>query len=192
MLSLAEQQQCLLAILQGRPVDTNDDAWLESVTESRELILLREIASWWQQFQIEWQCRYTSRLMKRMGCFPEYVAAHFRENPTLPSIEELTTQFLSSLQNHQNPLLHAVAAFELACIAFADNPELTATINWDRNPEQVMKALNSFEPLPELEPGTRYVLQIGAEFPGGVSCVRETHSEGSLYKDRKKFSRSCC
>jgi hypothetical protein len=174
MLNLAQQQQGLLAILQGRTAEAESDPWLDSVTQSRGLGLLREIASWWQQFQIEWQCRYTSRLMKRMGCFADYVTAHFRENPTPPSIEELTTQFLSSLQNHQNPLLRAVAAFELACIAFTDNPEYSATITWDRNPEQVMKALDSFEPPPESEPGTRYVLQIGAEFPGSVSCVRES------------------
>lgn len=192
MLSLAQQQQGLLAILQGRQINTKRDPWLDSVTQSRGLGLLREIASWWQQFQIEWQCRYTSRLMKRMGCFADYVTAHFGENPTPPSIEELTTQFLSSLQNHQDPLLRAVAAFELACIVCTDNPEHTATITWDRNPEQVMNALNSFEPLPEHEPGTRYVLQMGAQLPGSINCVRETLSDSSLYNDRKKFSKSCC
>jgi hypothetical protein len=174
MLSLAEQQQGLRSILRGQPVDTEADPWLASVAESRGLDVLRDIAAWWQRFQIEWQCRYTSRLLKRMGCFEECVSAHFAEHPAPPAIEEMSGQFLLSLSRHHDALLRAVAGFELACIARAGGRKDTVTVEWDRNPNTVMDALNRGGGLPEAEEGVRYVLKIGPELPGGVACVRKT------------------
>jgi hypothetical protein len=173
LLTLAQQQQSLVAILRGQSVDVEEDLWLADVAQSHGLRMIRQIASWWQRFQIESQCRYTSRLMKRMGCFEEYVTAHFAEHSAPASIEELSSQFLSSLQDHENSLLCAVASLELLCITLPDVTERTAIIYWDRNPNKVMAALNCCEELPEAEAGVRYVLRMSPELPGGVSCVRE-------------------
>lgn len=173
MLSLAEQQLRLRAILRGDAVDVDADAWLRSVAESRGLTLTREIASWWQRFQIEWQCRYTSRLMKRLGCFEEYLEAHFAEHPAPPSIEQLSTGFLRSLRKHEDALVRAVASFELACIARASGQEGNVVIEWDRNPNEVMQALAGGERLPKAEDGARYLMRMGRNVPGGVTCIRE-------------------
>ena len=172
MLSLAQQQQGLLAILQGRPVNLESDPWLLSVAQCRGRDMIREIGLWWQRFQIESYCRYTSRLMKWMGCFEDCVNRHFNENPTPPSIEELTSQFLSSLENHEDPLLRSVAAFEMACMALSDDRGDNAIIYWDRNPNEVMDALSNFKRLPGPEAGARYFLRMSTESPKIVSCVR--------------------
>jgi hypothetical protein len=171
--SLEEQQRGLLALLRGQST-AHPDPWLTSVTASPGLKMMHSIAGWWHRFQIEWQCRYTSRLMKRLGCFESYVAQHFREHPAPPSIEELSTQFLLSLQDHDNLLLRAVARLELTCIR--PQRRRTTTIYWDRNPNRVMDALDRFLELPNPEPKIRYVLRMGAALPDGVSCVREVLS----------------
>ena len=177
MLTPEQQQRSLLAIIRGRSVDgdavTHSDPWLEEVQDSSGLKMIHTIALWWQRFQIEWQCRYTSRLMKRLGCFESYLADHFRKHPTPPSIEELTAQFLSSLQRHDDPLLRAVASLELACIRSSAAPSRATTIFWDRNPNQVMDALDRFAQLPAPEPKVRYILRMDSSLPGGVSCKRQ-------------------
>jgi hypothetical protein len=178
MLTLAQQQQSLAAILRGQAVDVEAgpclvDPWLANVAQSGGLRMIRQITSWWQRFQIESQCRYTARLMKQMGCFEQYVTAHFAEHPAPASIEELSSQFLSSLQGHENSLLRAVASLELLCITSSDVAERTAIIYWDRNPNKVMDALNCCDGLPEAEAGVRYVLRMSPELPGGISCVLE-------------------
>lgn len=170
--SLEQQQRGLLALLRGQSIPQSDP-WLTNVASSPGLKMMHSIADWWHRFQIEWQCRYTSRLMKRLGCFESYVAEHFREHPAPPSIEELSTQFLLSLQNHDNLLLRAVARLELACIRPQRNRARTTTIYWDRNPNQVMDALDRFIELPDPEPKVRYVLRMGAALPEGVSCERQ-------------------
>jgi hypothetical protein len=173
MLTLEQQQRSLLAIVRGAPSKSHSDPWLESVASSSGLQMIHTIAAWWQRFQIEWQCRYTSRLMKRLGCFESYLATHFREHPAPPSIEELSAQFLSSLQHHDDPLLRAIARLELACIKSKIARPRTTTIYWDRNPNQVMDALDRSTRLPEPEAKVRYVLQMGADLPNGVRCTRQ-------------------
>jgi hypothetical protein len=173
MLTLAQQQESLRAIVLGRPIDTSGDLWLTEITASRGLQLMRATVSWWQRFQIELQCRYTSRLLKRCGCFEESVHACFSTRSAPASIEELASAFLTSLQAHTSALVRAVAAFELACLAPPAAGSIPVAIHWDRNPVDVILALDSSSELPSPEPETRYSLYIGADIPGGMSCVRE-------------------
>jgi hypothetical protein len=187
MLTLREQQQALFEILRGRAAEPEpaqprpsraaleSDPWLRSVLASPGLRILRRSASWWQRFQIESYCRYTARLMKRLGCFSGDLEAHFAAHPAPPFVEEMTAQFLSSLSAHENPLLRAVAQFELFCMAPARSParatEISEEILWDRNPEAVLLALDRFLPLPSPEPGVLYRLRLSSTGP--VTCTRE-------------------
>ena len=173
MLTLAQQQESLRAIVLGRPVDTNGDIWLTEITASKGLQLMRATISWWQRFQIELQCRYTSRLLKRYSCFEESVHACFAGRSAPPSIEELGSSYLTSLQTHEDNLVRAVAEFELACLVPSAAGSRPVLIPWDRNPVDVILALDSGTELPAPEPETRYTLCIGADIPGGMSCIRE-------------------
>jgi hypothetical protein len=179
MLSLEQQQRSLLPFFRQRPADRTADTEIDSYAPSPRLQVIHDVALWWQRLQIEWHCRYTSRLMKRLGCFDAHVAAHFREYPTPHSIEEMSVQFLSSLRNHEDPVLRAVAGLELACIRPVDPfnpsglPAGTTTIYWDRNPNHIMDALDRGDKLPDPEPRIRYVLRMGPSLPDGVSCVRQ-------------------
>jgi hypothetical protein len=184
MLTLEQQQRGLSGLILHRPVHGSaqcpsdpshlqSDPWLRSAASSPGLKMIHAIALWWQRFQIEWTCRYTSRLMKRLDCFEPYLESHFRENPNPPSIERISAQFLNSLQDHPDPLLRAVARLELVCIQSRIARARITTIYWDRNPNLVMDALDRFGDLPKPEPGIRYVLRLGATLPNGVTCVRQ-------------------
>ena len=173
MLTLEEQQRSLQAVVRGNTANLYSDRWQQSAAASPRFRMMHAIALWWQRFQIEWQCRYTSRLMKRLGCFESYLEAHFLKHPAPPSTGEMTAQFLSSLQRHEDPLLRAVASLELACIKSKIASAQTTTIFWDRDPNQVMDALDRFARLPDPEPKVRYILRMGAHLPDGISCKRQ-------------------
>jgi hypothetical protein len=186
MLTLAEQQKRLLRILREDPglLEAEADPWLRQVIHSPGLAMMREIASWWLRFQIESQCRYTSRLMKRMGCFESYLACYFRENPTPPAIEDLAREFLFSLELHPDPLIRAVAVFELDCLALEGAQPATLTTHWDRNPDEVLDALARFTRLPPPEPGVKYILTIEPDHKNPVSprkicCTRHQVTRSS-------------
>jgi hypothetical protein len=175
VLTLREQQQSLRRILTStRTCEIETDPWLTEVLQSPGLAMTREIASWWLRFQIESQCIYTSRLMKRMSCYATWIDNHFSRNPTPPAIEELTLHFLSSLTSHPDPLLRAVAAFELECLIPASTHHIPVAIVWNRNPHHVLNALNQGTELPESDPSIRYILTIGppSGTPRQVSCTQ--------------------
>lgn len=173
MLTLAQQQESLRAIVLGRPAETDGDAWLTEITASRGLQLMRATIFWWQRFQIELQCRYTSRLLKRYGCFEESVHACFAGRSAPPSIEELGIAFLISLQTHENALVRSVALFELACLVPPGKGSEEVVIEWDRNPVDVVLALDGGSELPTPEDEQKFILRIGDEVPGGMSCICE-------------------
>jgi hypothetical protein len=182
MLTLRQQQQSLRRILTGAPageasVPVETDPWLIEVRNSPGLAMTREIASWWQRFQIASQCIYTSRLMKRMGCYESYIEDHFSRNPTPPAIEELALQFLSSLASHPDLLLRAVSIFELECLVPTTSHDIPLAIVWDRNPSQALDALTRGTELPIAEHTARYILTIGppsSSAPRQVSCTQLT------------------
>jgi len=143
------------------------------------LQIIHDIAQWWQRIQIGRQCRYTARMMKRLGCFEEQITEYLRDHTHSKSIDEICAQFLATLVNHKDPVLRAVARLELACLQPIDpftplgSRSRVITIYWDRNPNQVMDALDRFAELPEPEPRVRYVLRLCADLPNGVTCVRQ-------------------
>jgi hypothetical protein len=181
MLTLAEQQQSLLRILCEDTEPLPTDPWLSEVIHSPGLVMIREIAAWWLRFQIESQCRLTSRLMKRMGSFDDYLAAHARQNSIPQPIEELTRQFLTSLTSHPDQLLRAVAAFEQACLTPSDAHQPASTTTWDRNPNTVLTALSQCTELPAPEPGAEYTLTLEPDptnpvSPRKITCTRQVTS----------------
>jgi hypothetical protein len=182
MLTLREQQQSLRRILTSTPAgEIETDPWLTEVLQSPGLAMTREIASWWLRFQLESQCLYTSRLMKRMRCYATYIDDHFSQNPTPPAIEELTFHFLSSLASHPDPLLRAVSIFELECLVPSATHHIPVAIVWNRNPHHVLDALSHGAELPEPDPCARYILTIGppSDSPRHVSCTRIPTTEAS-------------
>lgn len=173
MRTLEQQQQGVLALIKERPADLGGDTWLQRLVSSREIGMAREIALWWRRFQIESQCRYTSRLMKRLGCFEFEVANYFQLNSTSPYIEELAPAFLKLMQEHTDSLLGCVAKFELACIELRDGKLSDRHIVWDRDPNLTMSALDAFTSLPVRELHVQYLMEISAGIPGYIVCVRE-------------------
>lgn len=173
MITLTQQQESLRAILKGRAAQTAGDPWLEEVSSSRGLAMLRITIAWWQRFQIESQCRYTARLLKRQSAFATSVTACFAQQTASPAIEELGVQFLSWLSAHKDPLVRSVAAFERACLAPPRIGQDHFAVVWDRNPVDVLLALESNTSLPPTEPGIRYTLVLSPSLPQGMICTRE-------------------
>jgi hypothetical protein len=175
MLNLEMQQSGLLALSPYNSLNTGigSESWFETVLLSPGFEITREITSWWQRYQIELQCRYTARLMKRFGCFDQCTAEHFRVHSMPASIEEMTSQFLTSIQQSSDPLLSAVASFELSAINLPARASKDTIVYWDRNPNEVLVALDSSRALPRPEPNVRYRMQMGANLPGGFTCLRE-------------------
>jgi|HubBroStandDraft_2_1064218.scaffolds.fasta_scaffold289278_1 hypothetical protein len=172
MTRLELYQRGLLDLVKKRGV-APEDPYLRHVAESRALVVVREIAVWWRVFQIEAQCRFTSRLLKQLRCFHEVVTSYFNSNRTSPFVEELSRDFLNSLRKHDLPLIRTVAQFEYAFLEVRAGCAENFEIVWDRHPDLVFQALDNGNELPSPEPECVYRMRIARELPGMVACIRE-------------------
>jgi hypothetical protein len=172
MTQLERQQRGLLALIKNQDVII-DDPYLGEVAGSLGLAMLREIAIWWRALQLEAQCRFTSRLLKRLGCFDAMVSTYFNCHPTSPFIEELSRSFLCSLHPHPDPLIRSVSQFEWAFMQARTGSAKSFEVPWDRHPDLVIVALDTGSELPAEDGEYRYRMRIGREIPALVSCTRE-------------------
>ena len=147
-MDLREQQRGLLQLLKKRSISVHEDDYLTRISDSHELQLAREIAVWWRALGVERNCPQTSLLLKRLGRFEEVLEKFYCDNSTSPYMEEMARQFLTSLSTDTDPLVAAMASFELAIRRMAAGDDEEFVINWDRDPDQVLKALRFNGPLP--------------------------------------------
>lgn len=175
MTSLEQFQRGLLDLIKGRPVPS--DPYLQRVAASREIEMLREIAVWWRVFQIEAQCHFTSRMLKRLGCLNETVALYFSSNRTSPFVEELSRDFLQWLRTQHDPFVRLVADFELALLEVRAGSCEQFQVRWDRHPDLFFKSLESGGEFPAAEPDCCYRLTISRDLPALVECTREARTQ---------------
>ena len=147
-MELEEQQRALLGLIKKRAVTLGQDEYLRRIAQSDELLLAREIAVWWRALGIERNCPQTSLLLKKLGRFEPVVEAFYCRCSTSPYMEEMGRQFLTELSGDADPLLAAMARFELAIQRFAAGEDGEFVIEWDRDPNQVLAALRDNGPLP--------------------------------------------
>ncbi len=172
MSNLELHQRGLLDLVKNRAV-VPSDPYLQLVANSRELAMVRKIALWWRAFALEAQCRFTTRLLRKLGCFDALVENFFDGNATSPFIEELSLHFLGSLHGHEDRLIRAVSQFELAFLKVRSGSADTYEITWDRNPDPVVLALQIGGELPACEPGYLYHMRVCRDLPDMIVCSRE-------------------
>jgi hypothetical protein len=179
MSALELQQRGLLDLLKGR-AGLPDDPYLRRVANSRELAMMREIVLWWRSFALEANCRLTTRLLKRLGCFNAVVADYFDRNATSPFVEELSFGFLASLHDHADRLIRAMSRFEHALLTVRAGAAETHEILFDRHPDLVVVALDTGGELPPPESDCRYRMRVAAALPHMIACTREPLQDGSM------------
>jgi len=166
MSRLATQQRAVLAMLKNRPCDASGDDWLMLISQSRELVMLREIARWWRQYQVAGQCRFTTLLLKRTGRFEEAINRYFEADCTSPYMEEMARGFLKTLGAHGDELLRQVARTELGLIEAKQGRR--TDVDWDRHPDMVFAALDNNTEMPSRDEHYDYHLTIDQ----ALRCIR--------------------
>ncbi|MBZ5561897.1 MAG: hypothetical protein LAP13_05695 [Acidobacteriia bacterium] len=150
MTSLEQQQRALLALIKKRSLPREDcDEYLRHVGASDELGLVREIALWWRALGIERNCPLTAKLLRKIGRFEPAVESFYCRHATSPYMEEMAVQFLEAMSVDSDPLMRAMAAFELAMARVAQGDPREFVIEWDRDPTAVLTALRMGDPLPQ-------------------------------------------
>jgi hypothetical protein len=168
MMTLEDLERGLVDAIKVRTAVTSP--YPRCVPVSSTLGVVRKTALVWRVFQLESQCPFTSRLLKRLGCFEAVMLGYFSHHGVWPDIEELCRSFLHSLRLDENPLIRAVSQFEWAALGAKSGRRDVFDILWDRDPDAVLSALQHDSVLPPAESADRYRVRID---PRSWSIARE-------------------
>jgi hypothetical protein len=177
MNSLADYQRDMLDLIKGRPGPDLQDPHLALVADSRGLVVLKEIAVWWRAFAVDNHCVLTSRLLKKLQVFDQCVEWFYRSQNVSPYNELAGEQFLLEMSRHTEPLVRAVAQFELALHRVKQGDASEYCIIWDRDPAEVFDSLTSVDEIPLPGPKDLYHTYISRNIPGLVRCELVSESE---------------
>ena len=170
MLRLADHQRALLDLMRGRAPRATDDPYIARVAGSRELAFLREVSLFWCGLGMRSTCPWTTRWLERQGLFDAHIAQFHTEVDVSPYIETAGRQFLSRFLGDASPVSAALAGFELALLRVQAGEAGIFRVDWDREPNAMIRALRTGNTLPEPERGRTYVLQISRDFPELLRC----------------------
>jgi hypothetical protein len=122
--------------------------------------------------ELQRACIHTVRLMTRMGLLGEAVAEFRARAGASESGEEVVRQFMAKMSAHPNALVSSMAQFEAALRKVRDGAAGRHGMEWDRNPNEVFRALDEGADLPPSEGISCYFVEVAAELPGLVCCTR--------------------
>jgi hypothetical protein len=115
-------------------------------------------------------CPWTMRLLKRLGRFECSVEQFCLGQNVSPCAEKAGEQFLFAMSASREPLVLAMARFELALMRVRQGGADEYLVIWDRNPELLFQSLRSGSDLPPVEASVHYRTCIARDIPGLVSC----------------------
>jgi hypothetical protein len=151
--TLSELQAGLLELVkQGRLPTGCTDSYLQVVAVSPELVVVREVITWWRRQTVEACAPFTSRLLQREGRL-NVAAAQLSARPDLSPFRDLATrQFLSALTEDLDPIVAACADFELSLLkSHTDASGAAFMTRWPCNPYLAFEAIMRGTPLPRME-----------------------------------------
>jgi hypothetical protein len=125
-----------------------------------------------RSIELQRACIHTVRLMTRLGLLGQAVAEFRTRREASPFWEEVGRQFVAKMSEHADPLVASMAQFEAMLRKVRDGKPGRYSVEWDRNPNDVFKALEEGADLPESEGMSCYFVEVGAEIPGLVCCTR--------------------
>ena len=143
-MNLMTLQRTLQQLVRGSyETSPADEPYIRTVAVSAHLTMVREVVQWWRAYGVGRFCVLTATLLKRRGVFDDTISAFVRTEPITPYAEELGETFLSYAGRQPEPLLAAVAQFELALVRAKKGDDTERTIPWPCDPHEVLLWLTS-------------------------------------------------
>jgi hypothetical protein len=180
-MSLVETQRALAQLIRGE-APLGSDPYVQRVAASQSLAVTRKVVLWWRAFGVGRACPLTSVLLRRAGGFEAFIATFVRSVPISPYVEVLGQRFLHFAADCPEPLVAAVARFELAMTAAKRGDDAEDRVAWPCDPNAVLLWLaGPPDDLPLVAASGVYATQVGRSQPRLFSVLRESGQSGAAY-----------
>lgn len=156
-------------VIGGRPLPS-DPPYAQSLTGSTGLAVVREVIGFWRAHALERYCVLSSAWLKRQGGFDAAIQRFIAGGEFSPEVAEAGQQFLRHLSNDPDPVIQALARFEIALHETRHDNAESRTVNWPCDPGPVLAAIlgsGSIEMTGEPIP---HRVTVSRALSGGYAC----------------------
>jgi hypothetical protein len=173
VVDLATHQRRLLGLFRStyRP-SADDDAYIQRVAESKDLREARKNILMWRFYVLERTAALTVTLLQQRGLLTERLNAFIAQSNISPFRETQAPAFLEMMSAHPDPLVAAVAQFELAFLKVRAGDSGRHLVRWPVQPHSVLDCLARNQPLPTDLPAGPYQILVHRQLPGCFQILR--------------------
>ncbi len=165
-MDLATHQRKLLGLLRSTcEVRSDDDAYLRTVAQSKDLEEARRNIFLWRIYVLERTAALTFTLLKQRGLLQETLSAFITQHNISPFRETQAPAFLEALGRHHDTLVASVAQFELALLRVREGDPASYVVHWSVEPHAILNSLARGIPLEGEAPIGAYRIVISRDLP---------------------------
>lgn len=169
-MDLQTYQRSLRRLVIGAAAEPDDPAYAQSLTGSTGLAVVREVIGFWRAHALERYCVLSTAWLKRQGGFDATIQRFIAGGEFSPDVAEAGQQFLRHLSGDPDPVVQALARFEIALHETRYDPGECRRVDWPCDPGPVLAAIldngrieTTGEPIP-------HRVTISRALPGGYAC----------------------
>jgi hypothetical protein len=171
-MDLAAHQRKLLGLLRSTyNVGADDDAYIRTVAESRDLEEARRNVFLWRIYVLERTAALTFALLKRRNLLKETLSAFISRQNISPFRETQAPAFLEALCDHDDCLVASVAQFEFALTKVRQGDPRSYVVLWNVEPHTILNSLARDLPLEDNAPEGAYQILISRDLPSQFQIV---------------------
>jgi hypothetical protein len=195
-MDLQTYQRSLRRLVIGGQPTPCDPSYVQALAGSPRLAVVRQVIDFWRAHGLERFCVLSATWLKRQGRFDADIDRFVARGEFSADIAEAGQQFLRHLARDADPLVGALARFELALHETRLDPAESRTLDWPCDPRPVLAAILG-QPTDPNDPtadgsGPQRVT-VSRSLPGGYACTplppdssihTRHHSHNSHYREK--------
>jgi hypothetical protein len=156
-------------VIYGEP-GVDDPPYVQALAGSSSLAVVRETVCFWRAHSLERTCILTATWLKGLGRFETEIERFVATEIFSPYADEAKLQFLRFLVTDNDPLVSALAKFEIALEEIRSDSCETMILEWPCDPKPILSAILHDSDIPEPVTSRRYRVTISNAIPDGFVC----------------------
>lgn len=171
-MNLATHQRKLLSLFRcSYEASAGDDAYIQKVSQSKDLDEARRNIFLWRIYVLERTCFLTFNLLKQRHLLEETLSAFIRQHNISPFRETQAPGFLEMLSGHSDSLVVSVAQFELALTKVRLGDPGSYAIPWNVEPHGILLNLAKGIPVEDEPQKGSYQILVSRDLPSRFQIV---------------------
>jgi hypothetical protein len=150
--------------------ESDDPQYVQAIARSSNLAVVRDIVCFWRAYSIERSCILTATWLKGLGRFETEIERFITTEIFSPNGDNSKLQFLHYMETDDDPLVSALAKFEIALDEIRFDSCQMRILEWPCEPKPILSAILNGSDILESEISKRYRVTISSALPDGFVC----------------------